>query len=65
MHDTVARASLLSHVEQILASQRVSADLREAVIRTHLAIIKAQELIDRNDRLLRSISKVFGGSPTG
>jgi hypothetical protein len=65
MEDSVVREPLLSHIERILASEHLSPDLREAVMKTHLAIAEAQGLIDRSDQLIRSISKAFAGSPCG
>lgn len=56
------RATLDSQPELILASQRNTADLRQAIANTRLAILETQDLIRRSDQVIRSVSKAFGGA---
>lgn len=64
MNDLAVRAVLLPRLERILESSRLAAELEQHLIKTELAIQETRNLIRRSDRLIQSISRIFGGVPS-
>jgi hypothetical protein len=64
MNEIEVRALLFAQDERILQTHRAAAELRQSVICTQLAILESQELINRSDRLIHAIARVFGTTAT-
>lgn len=52
-----------SQLHCMLVSERLSPELRQALIRSQIAILQTQNSIHRSDQLIRCLAKVFVGNP--